>query len=512
MRKLVTSDTAQGFYLYRLNTLLEPGSAVEMTWNVTRGNEGFVAAAPDNELVANGSYISNFGVMPIPGYNGFRNITENRVRQKYGLPPAPRAAALGDPAHSDRVLFGVDSRTEFEVVLGTSADQIAVAPGVLLKEWQQGDRRYFHYKAEEPILPNLSFCSARYEVARDRWHDVKLEIYHDPKHSFNIPAMMETAKRSLEYYSREFAPYQYSYLRILEYARYRTAAQFQPGVIPCSEAIGFVTDLRRVENADSVVMHELAHMWWADRIAGAQMQGRWMLTESMAEYSLMMLFKESYPSVNANIIARGWHDGYLNGRKAEDEAEVPLMYTENHVYLRGKGPLAMYALQDIIGKETLHRALRAFISDYSFQTSPCPTSRDMINALRAEAGPEYQQLITDLFERIVLYDLRVDTAHAREIAGGYEVTVEVTAKQFADDGHGKETEEPLNTWFDVALFPETDEPLDEVAPLNIEKYRLHSGKQVLTIHTPDRPGIVALEPFHKMIERSPENNSIRVSF
>jgi hypothetical protein len=341
---------------------------------------------------------------------------------------------VGDPAHSDRVALGVDSRTAFEIVLCTSADQIAVAPGVLLKEWRQGGRRYFHYKAEEPILPNLSFCSARYEVARDRWKDVALEIYYDPKHPFNIAAMLETAKRALEYSSREFAPYQYSYLRILEYARYRTAAQFQPGIIPYSEAIGFVTDLRAVENADYVIMHELAHMWWGDRIDGAQMQGRWMLTESMAEYCSLMLFKEHYSPVYANRIARGWHDGYLNGRKAEDEAEVPAVYTENHVYLRGKA-LAMYALQDMIGKK-LHQALRNFLNEYSFQTSPCPTSRDLVNAAR-RGGVRNISNSLPIGSRGSCFMICRWMRPAREIAGGYEVTMEVTAKQFEADSRGK---------------------------------------------------------------------------
>ncbi len=503
---MVRSDKAQGFYLYRLNTALPPGSSIKLTWNVSRRNDGFTAN-PDNEIVANGTYVSGFRAMPIPGYDNFRKMTDNAQRRKYGLPPTPRVPRLGDPAHSDSLAMGIDSRSAFQIVLSTSGDQIAVAPGALLREWYQGGRHYFHYRAEQPILPNLSFCSARYRIARDKWKDVLLEIYYDPKHPFNIPAMMETAKRALEYYSREFAPYQYSYLRILEYARYRTAAQFQPGIIPYSEAIGFVTNLRAVQNADSGVMHELAHMWWADRISGAQIQGRWMLTESMAEYCRLMLFKEYYSPIYANQIARGLHNGYLNGRKAEDEAEVPAMYTENHAYLRGKGPLVMYALQDILGKEKLHHALRRFLQDYSFRTSPPPTSRDVVNALRDEAGPEYQQLITDLFERIVLYDLQADAAEARKISDGFETTIEITARQFEADAHGKETEESLDTWFDVALFPETDEPLEGVAPLSISKHLLHSGKQTLTIRTLSKPGIVALDPFHKMIDRRPENNS-----
>jgi ABC-2 type transport system permease protein len=503
---LVQSDAAQGFYLYRLDAALAPGAAVKMTWNVTRRNEGFVAATPDNGLVANGTYLDTTGVMPIPGYDGDRRITDNAIRRQYGLPPAPRVAKLEDPAYADRIGLGVDSRTEFEVVLSTSADQIAVAPGVLLKEWRQEGRRYFHYKAEEPILPNLSFTSARYAVARDRWKDVALEIYYDPKHPFNISAMMETAKRGLEMYSTEFAPYQYSYFRILEYPRYRSAAKFHSGTVPYSEAIGFVNDLRAVENTDYGVLHELAHMWWGERITGAQMQGRHLLTENMADYSTLMLFKEYYPPVYANRIARSMLDGYLNGRSQENEAEVPVVYTENHGYLRGKGPLALYALQDIIGKEKVHQALRNFLDDFSFQTAPSPTSRDLVEALRAEAGSEYQQLITDLFERIVLYDLQMDAARMREIDGGYEVTIEVTARQFEANGDGEESEVPLDTWLDIALFPETSDALEGVTPLYIEKHRLRSGKQTLTVRTTERPGIVALDPFHKRIERSTGNN------
>jgi len=55
-----------------------------------------------------------------------------------------------------------------------------------------------------------------------------------------------------------------------------------------------------------------------------------------------------------------------------------------------------------------------------------------------------------------------------------------------------------------------DEPLEEVTPLYIKKYRLHSGKQVLTVRTTQRPGIVALDPFHKMIERSAGNNISKI--
>lgn len=507
---LAQSDKSQGAYLFRLNAPLAPGATVKMAWNVTRSNAGFVNGETDDALVANGTYLDTLDVMPIPGFNENRRITDNTERRRYGLPAAPRTPKLDDPTYADKIGFGIDSRAAFEVVISTSADQIAVAPGVLKKEWQLEGRHYFHFQAEQPILPNLSFCSARYAVARDRWKDVALEIYYDPKHAFNIAAIMETAKRGLAMYSTEFAPYPYSYLRILEFPSYRSAGKFHSGTVPLAEGTGFVNDLRTAENLDYGVLHELAHMWWGERITGAQIQGRWLLTENMADYSTMMLFRESSP-VLANRIVQNMLEAYLKGRRNEDEAEVPVMYTERHGYLRAKGPHVLHALQDIIGKDKVHQALRNFLQAYSFHTSPCPTSRDLVNALRAEAGPEYQQLITDLFERIVLYDLQVDAASAREIAGGYDVTIEVTAKQFSADGQGKETEEPLDGWFDVAVFAETDEPFENTSPLYLQKHRLRSGKQRLTIRTTQRPGVAVLDPFHKMIERSAENNGSKIT-
>ncbi len=63
----------------------------------------------------------------------------------------------------------------------------------------------------------------------------------------------------------------------------------------------------------------------------------------------------------------------------------------------------------------------------------------------------------------------------------------------------------------MAVFTETDKPLEGVTPLYIEKHRLRSGKQVLTVRTKEMPGIAALDPFHKRIERSAGNNQVVIA-
>ena len=47
-------------------------------------------------------------------------------------------------------------------------------PGYLQKEWVQDGRRYFHYKADAPMMGGIfSANSARYAIRRDQWNDVK---------------------------------------------------------------------------------------------------------------------------------------------------------------------------------------------------------------------------------------------------------------------------------------------------------------------------------------------------
>ena len=141
---------------------------------------------------------------------------------------------------------------------------------------------------------------------------------------------------------------------------------------------------------------------------------------------------------------------------------------------------------------------------------PFPTTRDLVNELRASAGPEYQDLITDLFERIVLYDTSVTAAEARAVDGGYDVVLDVAGKQFEAGGDGAEHEVRLDTWFQVAVFPKSDRDVAELEPLYLEYHRLHSGVQRITVRVAETPGAVGVDPFQLMIDRRRDDNLLRL--
>lgn len=102
----------------------------------------------------------------------------------------------------------------------------------------------------------------------------------------------------------------------------------------------------------------------------------------------------------------------------------------------------------------------------------------MIAFLRAETKtPEDQALITDLFERITLYDLKAGEPKAVKRADGkWNVTVPVEAKKFYANGKGEEKEAPLGELIEIGLFDA--EPFERKDVIRIERQKVRSGKQV----------------------------------
>ena len=165
-----------------------------------------------------------------------------------------------------------------------------MAPGYLQKEWEEEDRRYFHYKMDDKIFNFFTFVSARYEVFKEEHSGISLEIYHHPKHAYNLETMMDAMKKSIDYYGSIYGTYPYRQCRILEFPRYRSFAQSFPNTIPFSEAIGFIMDVDPddPDNLDMpfwVTAHEMGHQWWPHQVSGGSVKGANFMSEGLSQYS-----------------------------------------------------------------------------------------------------------------------------------------------------------------------------------------------------------------------------------
>ncbi|WP_299276970.1 M1 family aminopeptidase [uncultured Psychroserpens sp.] len=530
---LVSEDTLYDFDIYELKRPLMPGDTMKLHFTVK--NKPNTLITRNSPIIANGTFINNFQLFPSLGYDGGRELTDDKTRKKYDLPPNKLKPHPSDSTALGNTYISKDSDwVDFEATVSTSEDQIAIAPGYLQKEWVEDGRRYFHYKMDSKILNFYAFNSAEYEVKRDKWKDVDLEIYYHKGHEYNLDRMMRGMKASLEYNSENFSPYQHRQLRIIEFPAGGFAQSF-PNTIPFSGDAGFIADVDDsdeggVDYTYAITVHEVAHQWWAHQVIGADVLGATVMSESLSEYvSLKVLEKEIGKAQMRKFLKKALDD-YLTFRTFESKREKPLMYNDGQGYIRyQKGSLVLYALSDYIGEDVLNNALKTYVEKVKFQEPPYTTSIDMVDHIKAVTPDSLQYVIKDMFETITLYDNSIVEATSTEMDNGkYKVDIEFNVSKYRNDEKGRRfyseadkdsisfTPEgkdtpllsvPLKDYIDIGIFAEDDvDGKKKERMLYLEKHKITSINNKISIIVDEKPAEVGVDPYNKLIDRRSDDN------
>jgi aminopeptidase N len=400
----------------------------------------------------------------------------------------------------------------FDETTCTAPDQISIAPGYLDRSWAENGRRCYHYAMDKPILDFYATLSARYAVARTIYNGVNLEIYYHPRHAFALQSMLDASKDGLDYFGKNFSPYLYKQYRIIEFPRYQGFAQAFPNTIPYSEGIGFLYRKQegddKIDQAYFVTAHELAHQWWAHQVIGGNGQGATMFSEGLAEYSALTLMEKRFGREAAQKFLRRELDGYLRGRGTERKKEVPLLYVENQPYIHyQKGSLCFYALRDYIGEEPMNTALRAFLAKWALKGPPYPTARDLYAEFDRVTPDSLKYVLRDLFEDMTFYENKADSAISTKRAdGSYAVHLVLQAKKLKGDSLGNTRDVPISDYVDVGIFGERVAGQKLGAPLLVQKVHMTRNPMVLDLVVAKEPMKAGIDPYNKLIDRTPEDN------
>ena len=183
---LVSADAPGGYRRYRLNRPLEPRETLKIEFALEWNGPRFEPATA-YRILANGTFVSTSDVVPAMGLHAS---------------PFERAPPVA-----------------FRARISTSLDQVAITAGTLVGVWKENGRSFFEYESQVPVLPLTTIHSGRYAVARERWNNVDLEVFHHPAHRGNVPRTIEAARRTLAQWSPA-EPYPHSLLRLVEVPDY----------------------------------------------------------------------------------------------------------------------------------------------------------------------------------------------------------------------------------------------------------------------------------------------------
>jgi ABC-2 type transport system permease protein len=511
---LLSEDAAQDIRLYALDSPLAAGDSVRLSFRIAYAPRGFTNSGANTSVTSNGAYFDRRW-LPVIGYQPAFEMENEEMRKEEGLPPRRRSAAMDDPvALASRADITDADRVQVDAIIGTAGDQVAITAGRLIREWEEGGRRYFHYRTDAPISFGSPFLSAKYAVREDKWNDVALRIYYHPTHDFNLDRLMASMKASLEYFTREFGPYPFPELRIVEFPRYASFARAHPHTIAFSEGGSLLTWVRDwdIDRPYFVVAHETAHQWWGGDVAPARVPGAGLVSETLAQYSAIMVLERTHGAAYARRFTDYEMDYYRRGRAAAPRPETPLsrVEDESYVYYR-KGSVAMYALREAIGERAVNTALRRYLERFRGAPPPYPTSLDLIAEFRKVTPDSLQSLVTDLFEEVTLWSVKTDSVRAESLGDGrYRVTMRITASKTHTDTAGKAEEVPMNDLVEVGVFGTRPDTGGLGKPLYFEKHRIRSGQQAITVTVQGEPWRAGADPYRRLLHRA-QNGVVEVT-
>lgn len=371
-------------------------------------------------------------LLPLPGVDPALFVLDRERRAELGLEPFE---PLRDPPNGSwaGTAFGSDLPFELEARILAPARLDVLTGGVLVGRSERGLNALSTFRTQEPVA-SFAILAADYErraVGQD-------EIHYHAAHAYNLDTIQSALADAREVFGRCFGPYPHGLLRIAEFPRLAGFAQSYPTLMPYSESIGFLThhadDPRHIDATYFVTAHEVAHQWWGYLASPAARPGAQVLSESLAEYSALLLIDEKRGERERLVFLQQEEDNYLRRREADTELPLARLQYEGDELWYHKGALVLYMLERRIGRAALCQALSQYVADFrqiqdadGRRRGGHPGLDDLRERLRA-ARPDVDldAFFEDWFDAVVLPDLTFEgTPRARDEGGNW--TVEFTA-------------------------------------------------------------------------------------
>ena len=235
----------------------------------------------------------------------------------------------------------------------------------------------------------------------------------------------------------------------------------------------------------------MGHQWWGMQLKPALAEGGGVISEGLAWYSAMELVK--------NAKGREALRRFMSIMRQPNpwppiHTGLPLLRAMDPWANYRKGPYAMHALAEYVGEQRVNGALRALVEK---KTSSPATTLDLYRELLAATPDSLKPLLHDLFEvnTFWTFDTKKATAVQTE-AGTWQVTLEVDARKIVADSAGVETEMPVTEWVEIGLFAaaKPGETLGET--LYVQKHRIRSGTQTITVMLREKPARGGIDPYN----------------
>jgi ABC-2 type transport system permease protein len=380
----------------RLTHPLLPGDSAYIDFEMSYAWKPINGHSPFNAIIENGSFMRISRYYPRLGYQKEKEITDEQERQKNKLGQQSPFKKLED---STRV---VADFIHLDMIISTEKGQTAVGIGTLVKQWKNGERNYFQYSPKQPVPFRFAVSSAAYAMKHVVHKGIGISVLYHPSHPENVLHLIQNAKLTLDYCIQNFGAYPFTSIIFAEVSSHTSgfAATAYPGAIFMTEQTIFHANIKADKQQDVInelAGHELSHLWWGgNQIVPDEREGAAMLTETLAMYTEMMLYKKMYglTKMKERVLI---HQQMYEAEKGFSENEPLYKVNDGSTHISySKGAMVMTELTEIIGEEKLNQALRNFLKHHAYPNK-MPVTTDLISEILQITETRQHQKVLHLF-------------------------------------------------------------------------------------------------------------------
>lgn len=380
----------------RLQHPLQPNDTASIEFELTYQWYAVNGHHPFNAIIENGSFIRISRFYPQLGYQSQREIQDTAKRNEFGLGKATGLKKVEDPRSAPPDFINLD------MTVSTEQDQTAIGTGELVRHWKQGNRNYFQYKPGQPVPFRFAVASAIYKVEKRKHDGIDISVYYHPEHTENVEHLIDNAKLTLDYCQQNFGKYPFHSVSFAEVSSFTKgfAATAYPGTIFMTENMIFHANIQADQQQDVInelAGHELSHLWWGNnQIAPDDREGAAMLTETLAMYTEMMLYRKMYG--REKMMARvKIHEQIYEAEKGFSEVQPLYRVTDDNPHIAySRGAVVMVALSELIGEDRVNEALRNFLAKHKYPSAR-PVSTDLVDEILKVSDGRFHVRIRELF-------------------------------------------------------------------------------------------------------------------
>jgi len=359
-------------------------------WFAVNGHQSF------NAIIEDGSFMRISRYYPVIGYQKDDEIQDEKQRSAFKLGKLTELKKPEAPEVAKKDFINLN------MIVSTEQGQTAIGTGDLVKKWSKSGRNYFEYKADQ-IPFRFAVSSADYKNKSFNYKGITINIFYHHKHAENVNHLLENTKLTLDYCQQNFGKYPFKTISFAEISSFTRgfAATAYPSAVFMPEDMVFHANIHADKKQDVInelAGHELSHLWWGNsQINPDDREGSVMLTETLAMYTEMMLYKKMHGKEKMRERIEVHQQIYENEKGLSEN--VPIYKATGDVphISYSKGAAAMVELSNLIGEDKVNRALKNFLTHNQYPKKP--TSLDLINEFY-NVAPEVRKEIDRLFKTV----------------------------------------------------------------------------------------------------------------